>query len=120
MTEHVIIESCMIGESVFKQTGWKYFGGQRVNPLPNKPFGILQEIPGLPSLKNRNPSRNRMVILQDLARFLQDLARRCIDLQDFLARSCKIAIVLQESCKITIRLARILQDNHSTCNNLAR
>ena len=61
-----------------------------------------------------------MVILQDLARFLQDLARRCIVLQDFLARSCKIAIVLQESCKITIRLARILQDNHSTCKNLAR
>ena len=58
-------------------------------------------------MKWLRPSRSREAILQNLARFLQ---KRVI-LQDggYLARSCKIEVILKESCK---NLARILQDNH--------
>ena len=56
-----------------------------------------------------NPSQNRTVILQDLARFLQDkrpdLASYKINVVcKSLARSCKINVI----CK---NLAKILQDN---------
>ena len=56
-----------------------------------------------------------------LARSCKIPARSCNtmhQLTDILARSCKIALVLLES--ITIRLPRILRDNHLNCNNLVR
>ena len=56
------------------------------------------------------PSRNRMLILQDLARILQDLARltsackNLARLTSVLQDSCKINIQnLQDSCKINIQ-----------------
>ena len=54
------------------------------------------------------PSRLRLVSLKDLTRFWQKLARRYIVWKIFFQN-------LARSCTITIRLAKILQDNHSSC-----
>ena len=74
---------------------------------------ILAEYIGTYDTQKLNPSRKKKFILQDLARFWQNLARRCIILQEFLPKSCKILqdkLFLTRILQDTLFLSRILQD----------
>ena len=75
------------------------------------------------------PSRDQMVILQDLARILQkmvilqDLAKRMVILQDSCKTNGYLVSFLQNerlSCKILAKRMAILQDSGKTIGYLAR